>query len=279
MRLTDFDSLVPKGSRFQFAKPNYDEEKWWNGRLLIWEGPLRGYTYAMGVDCAEGVGKDRSVVSVIKIGNKGEPDTQVAEFASDWHGAAAMAPIVSAIGRFYSDSENLEAIVTIEGNMLGQVCIQDLRTAHGYSHFYIRRMYDRYENIWVDKLGFVTNRQSRPALISRGLHAMQEGHLVPASEFLLQEMEDFEGDWNLAQARAKSGQHDDRVIAFKMAYWGAHEEEWLAGEDPIEEFARLTVAGQIEKAEEKVTGRKADWQNTAITYEEMMAASDEEMFG
>lgn len=275
----DLSSLVPKGMTFRLVKGGMEEEKWWNGRLLMWDAPERGGVYAIGVDCSEGVGGDRSVASVIKLGGGREPDRQVAEFASDYHGAAAMAPVVAAIGQFYSDDEGLEAIVTAEANMLGQVLLQDLRLIHGYSNLYIRRSYDKVENVWVDKLGFVTNKQTRPALVARGLHAMQEGQLRPKSEFLLQEMEDFEGDWNLALARAKAGQHDDRVIAFFLSYWGIHEGQWLAGEDPVEDFQRLTAAGRITEAQEQATGRRRSGQNTAITAEDLAAQWDEEIFG
>lgn len=275
----DIDALVPKGVRFLIRRDGLDEENWWNGRFLVWETPERGATYAIGVDCSEGVGADRSVASVIKLGTGKTPDTQVAEFASDWHGAAAMAPIVSAIGRFYSDDEGLEAIVTAEANMIGQVFLQDLRLIHGYTNLYIRRSYDRVESVWIDKLGFVTNKQTRLALLTRGLHGMQMGHLKPKSEYLLQEMEDFESDWNLALARAKSGQHDDRVIAFFLAYWGVHDEQWAVGEDPVEDFQRLTAAGKVAEAQEQATGRKRSGQNTAISAEDLTAQWDEEIFG
>lgn len=275
----DLGNLVPKGVKFRVLKNGLDEENWWNGRLLMWDAPERGGVYAIGVDCSEGVGQDRSVASVIRLGGGREPDRQVAEFASNHHGAAAMAPVVAAIGQLYADEEGLEAIVTAEANMLGQVFLQDLRLIHGYSNLYIRRSYDKVENVWVDKLGFVTNKQTRPALITRGLHAMQEGQLKPRSEHLFQEMEDFEGDWNMALAKAKSGQHDDRVIAFFLAYWGIHEGQWIAGEDPVEDFQRLTAAGKIAEAQEQATGRKRSGQNTAITAEELAAQWDEELFG
>lgn len=275
----DLDALIPKGVKFKVVKSGFDEENWWNGRLLLWDVPERGATYSIGVDCSEGVGADRSVASVLKLGSGKIPDKQVAEFASDWHGAAAMAPVVAAIGRFYSDDEGLEAQVTAEANMIGQVFLQDLRLIHGYSNLYVRRAYDKVENIWVDKLGFVTNKQTRPALLTRGLHGMQMGHLQPSSEYLLQEMEDFESDWNLAMARAKSGQHDDRVIAFFLSYWGAHEEQWALGDDPVEDFQRLTAAGKIKEAQEQATGRKRSGQNTAISAEDLAAQWDEEIFG
>src|SRR4026209_1912563 len=75
----------------------------WNGRLLIWEPPERGEMYAIGVDPAEGVGQDRSVCEVIKVGNLQHPDIQVAEFASDYLDPIFFADVVNTIGRFYCD--------------------------------------------------------------------------------------------------------------------------------------------------------------------------------
>lgn len=280
MTLPTFERLVPKGVRMRILSGDnlYDEPEWWNGRLLIWEPPARGGAYAIGVDCGEGVNADRSVASVIKIGGRGQPDRQVAEFASNYHGPAAMAPLVAALGKFYADEEGYEAIVTAEANALGQIVLQDLQLIHDYSNLYVRRAYDRYENIWINKLGFHTNQQTRPALIARMRHAVWEGQLVPVAEELLQEMEDFEGDWNLAKARAKSGQHDDRVMAFALAYWGAHDDEFAAGEDPVAEHSRLTAAADLQHRQEAKDQRKADFQNTAITYEEMLLRADEEIF-
>ena len=98
--LTD---LVPKGVRFRgLARPQHDDYFYWNGRLLIYEFPQRDARYTIGVDSAGGVGADRSVVEVLKVGTDHYPTEQVAEFASDRHGPVELAEIAAAIGRMYS---------------------------------------------------------------------------------------------------------------------------------------------------------------------------------
>src|SRR5690242_16114480 len=109
------------------VNPTYDYD-WWNGRLIMWDAPERSANYAIGVDVAEGVGRDRSVIEVVRIGDIKRPDEQVAEFASDYHDPIDLAPVVAELGRFYSGADGLEAIVIVEANGLGDGVILALNT-------------------------------------------------------------------------------------------------------------------------------------------------------
>ena len=48
----------------------------------VWELPVEGYSYSVGVDISEGIGQEYSVIAVIKIGRHGGPDEQVAIWRS-----------------------------------------------------------------------------------------------------------------------------------------------------------------------------------------------------
>lgn len=280
MSKNTFLDAIPKGMGFRPLSTNvgaYDYD-WWNGRLLIWEPPTFGERYVLGVDVAEGVGQDRTVVEVLRVGTTERPDEQVAEFATDHHNPIEMVPIVNTIGRFYKDQGGEEALAVVECNTIGGQELQlALRTQHDYSNLFIWKVYDKRENLYTSKLGWWTNKSTRPKLIVRGLHAMERGDLIINSSFLLDEMEDFERDHFLAKAKARFGRHDDRVLALLMAHVGAHDDEWLAGEDVAEERRLLTLAGRKEKITEEKQGRKATYQNTPITYEEMLAREEEAM--
>jgi hypothetical protein len=254
------------------------ESDWWNGRLLIWEGPEQGETYAIGVDPAEGAGQDRSVCEIIKVGNLYHPDVQVAEFACDYLDPIYFADVVNTIGRFYKDPEGTEAFATIEFNApCGDTMISDLCNRLSYTNQFIWKAYDRINNVYTNKYGWSTNKATRPKIIARGLHAFGVGDLVVNSPFVIDEMEDFARDHFVAKAKARHGTHDDRLMALLIGYWGAHDDEFLNGEDIGEQRRMRIAAGEIqqEMIKEVTAKKKADFQNTAITYRQMQERANE----
>lgn len=275
----DLYSLIRPGCGLQIIPEvsEYDFD-YWNGRLLVWEAPERGEIYAIGVDPAEGVGQDRSVCEVIKVGNIHHPDVQVAEFSSDYLDPIFFADVVNTVGRFYCDDEGTEAFATIECNApCGDTLVSDLRSRLDYGNLYIWKAYDRINNIYTNKLGWWTNKTTRPKIIARGLHAFSQKDLIVNSGFLLDEMADFERDHFIAKAKARHGRHDDRIMALLIGYWGAHDDEWLAGEDVGEQRRLRGLAGEIQQdmAAKSATKKRADYQNTAMTYTEMMSRANE----
>ena len=253
----------------------YDYEPW-NGKLLMWEAPENGETYAIGVDPAEGVGGDNSVCEVIKVGNLKHPDIQVAEFACNYLDPTDFSGVVNHLGKFYSGPDGDHAFLTLECNApCGDVMMNDLYNRYDYSNVFIWKAYDKRTNIYTNKLGWWTNRTTRPKLIARGLHAFSYGDLIVNSSYLLGEMQDFQRDPLLAKARAVSGKHDDRIMALLMGYWGAHDEEFLSGED-IGELRRMQ--GKVKEIEQErlvpAPGRRVDYQNSPMSYQKMMERAD-----
>jgi hypothetical protein len=258
----------------------YDYD-YWNGRLLIWEAPEQCEDYAIGVDPAEGVSADRSVCEVIKIGNLHHPDVQVAEFTCDYLDPIDFGNVVNTVGRLYSGPEGYEAFATIECNApCGDTMLNDMRARLDYTNLYIWKAYDRINNVYTNKYGWWTNRVTRPKLIARGLHAFTNGDLVVNSPFLLDEMSDFERDHFIAKAKARHGRHDDRIMALLIGYWGAHDDEWLAGEDIAEERRLRRAAKDVQNGMAKAApvARRADYQNQALTYAQMMARANEQFW-
>jgi len=265
------------------SKYDYD---WWNGRLIMWDPPERGASYAVGVDVAEGVGKDRSVIEVLRIGDLKRPDEQVAEFATDYHDPIDLAPIVAELGRFYKGDDGIEAVVIVEANGLGDGVILALNTHLEYGNLFQWKVYDKTSHLETNRLGWWTNRNTRPKLIARGVHAIVKGDLVMNSPFLFNEWKTFQRDHFLARAAAMSNRHDDRVMAVLMAHWAAHDAEWIGGEDVAEQRRRLTAATTLmdTKAEEMaaqigVRPSKVDYQNRAITWRQMQEEADNDLFG
>lgn len=242
----------------------------WNGRLLVYEAPQDGYNYAIGVDVAEGVGADRSVCSVIRLGTLEADDVQVAEWACDCRTTKELGQVAETLGHFYQGRDGLPAMLVIEVTGPGLDVLSDL-AGLSYNNLYERRVYDKRDGTTTNKLGWSTNRTSRPRMLQRVLHALQQGDLTLNSPYLLDEMQDFTTDSTLAKARAKSGRHDDRVMAVMLAYCGGHDEEWLSGDDVAAErrLKRKRMKPVLTSSGKAV---KKDYQNTAISYDDMKAS-------
>ena len=277
-------ALIQKHSGYGLhvvERSKYDVEEW-NGKLLVWEPPTQGEEYILGVDSAEGVKGDRSVCQVLLKGNMQHPDVQVAEFACDFLDPVDFAHIVAVIGKFYSDPDGSEAFCTIEtNNPAGASILNTLRTKLDYTNLFIRKDYEKRENLYTTKLGWHTTRHNRGLIIARGLHALSYGDLVLNSPYLIDEMADFESNHDLAAAKAKKrGSHDDRVMALLIAYFGGHDDEWLGGDDIAEERRLRQAAGLIQEemaasGPKIVHKNKPDYQNTVITTRKMMELADD----
>ena len=82
----------------------------WNGAFLIYEQPIEGVRYVLGVDTGKGIGKDASVVQVLKIIGL-EKIEQVASYSNNKINPRAFAKVVVEISKMYN-----EAYMMIENN-------------------------------------------------------------------------------------------------------------------------------------------------------------------
>lgn len=273
------ESLIKPGMQMRVLEASQYDIEPWNGHLLVWEPPVQGEEYILGVDTSEGVKQDRSVCEVIQKGNLIHPDIQVAEFACDFLDPVDFAHIVNTIGRFYSDPDGSEAFCTIEtNNPAGASVLNTLRTKLDYTNLFIRKDYEKRENLYTTKLGWHTTRHNRGLIIAQALHALQYGDLIINSPYLLDEMADFEANHDLAQAKVKRGKgHDDRIMALMVGYFGGHDDERLGGDDIAEERRMRAAAGEIQQ-QMAATGqeqKKPSWQASAISARRMMELADE----
>lgn len=285
MTARDYTALIKPGLGMRVVSRNDLDYDPWNGRLLVWEAPISGAEYMLGIDSAEGVGADRSICEVIKRGTLEYPDMQVAEFACDFMDPVDFSGVVNTIGRFYSDSNGDEAFCTIEvNNPAGAAILNTLRTRWDYTNLFNRKDYEKRENLFTTKLGWHTTRHNRGIIIARGLHALQYGDLILNSPYLVEEMADFESNFDLAAAKAKGKDaHDDRVMALLIGYFGGHDDEWLAGDDIAEErrlhqAAKAKADNMIQQIDNPRPPGTRDYQNSAISYRDMMARADEFFF-
>lgn len=271
-------AIIPNGIKLKVLPPPSHDDYWhWNGRLIVYEAPEPHARYVIGVDTGKGLGQDRSVVEVIRVGDHLRADEQVAEFACDFLQPLDFAEVAAAIGRLYGGIEG-EALAVVECNSAGggDEVLFDMRSRWGYSNIFLWKVYDKAKVVISTKLGWWTTPHNRRRLCVRGIHAFQGGDVIINSTHLLNEMADFKADLHDAtKLAAESGKHDDRVLALFMALWGAHDDERIGGEDVSRDRRVLTRAGKVRQTEAALGSPKRDFQSSDMSLEQVNAAIEE----
>lgn len=258
------------------------------GTMGIWEHPRRRGTrrYVLGVDVADGIGKDRSVIDVHRLGTIEEQEEQVAQFVSDLITPVQLAFIVDAIGRLYCDQDGFEALAAVECNNHGLSTQDTLQLHLGYGHFYRWEYLDAADprGRYSTKLGWVTSPRTRPMLLDKLYEALTTVDPISGStdlrvhsKLLLAELADFQTEGSLAEASAARGAHDDCVMACAIAHYVA----WrLQGgeQEPLDERRRRLRAEEASRQAAGMTAGlpKRDWRNTGATSAEANAMTDED---
>ena len=258
--------------------------------LQIFEAPRkRGpRQYVLGVDVGEGIGKDRSVIAVHRVGTIEEIEEQVALFVSDTTTPQSLAFVVDAIGRLYVDADGFEALAAIEVNSIG-LSTQDTLTLHCAYQNVLRWEYlDAYlpQDRFSTKAGWVTTQRTRPLLLAKLHHALTvrdsvTGYpdLLVHSRLLLDELADFQTEGAMWEAEAARGAHDDCVMATAIAHYSCY--RLHGGEaEPLDERRRRHHEEQAARLALAATGGRPlprrDWRNTSATAAEQHAMLDED---
>jgi hypothetical protein len=187
------------------------------GKLYIWEKPEDTAIYGYGCDTSDGLGQDRSVLEFMRKGDTYRNDCQVAEYAYDYTNAFDLWPFAMAIGTYYSVYRDgmrrqIRAAIECKGN--GEVVQNELRK-RGWTNFH---PWVRYDNVKirkdkVHKLGIVTVYWFRSMLVDWVTKALRDGWIDLNSPWFVEEMEDWERDWDSQDMKAAYGGHDDRIMS------------------------------------------------------------------
>lgn len=182
------------------------DRKW--SDLLIWEQPLKGFKYVMGVDPAEGRGGDNSVIEVFNA----HTGVQAAEFASNFMPPDRLGRLATEVGRLYN-----KAYINVEANNHGHATLDAMK--HRYNNLYRRTVLDRRTNETQDILGFNSNGRTKPLLVDHLEQATRDQEITINSEELLKEMKIFvqTDEPGKNGFGAEGSGHDDRVIACGLA--------------------------------------------------------------
>ena len=243
------------------------------GIVFIWEDPSPRSTYIIGVDPTAGVTGwerelrtrddfkvDNGAIEVLRLGRNGLPDVQVAEYAAPID-PEDLAAVVNALGRLYAgNDENEQALVICEiWPGPGLLTQRRMINEFGYGNFFVWRYLDTLTTKPTNNIGWTSTPKSVRDLWIRGSRHINRGKVIIRSEYLIEEMTDCEQDQLKMTAKAIYGRHDDRVRAFLMALWAAH--DWSSQTFELDDHSRV---------EQGVPA--ANWQASDISAERMYDA-------
>ena len=172
----------------------------------VWEQPVKGMAYAIGVDVGDGVpGGDLSCANVVRA----DTMEQVAELAENVD-PYRFAEKVVMIAEWYNYSQ-----VAVESNGHGLAVIHRIREL-GFWNLYTRRAWDMVQHCWTNRIGWQTTVKTKPLLIDHARECLRDGSVKINSKELLEEMLCYVLD-DAGRANAMPGKHDDRVMAWMIA--------------------------------------------------------------
>lgn len=191
------------------------------GRLYLWEWPIPGEEYGVGIDTGYGLGKDAcSLEGILKAGFDHGP-RHVCEFNSTFMSALQFWPIALAVAELLSPTSQCRAVIECRGT--GDSLQLDLRK-RGWTNFHPWMQYDnkRLRTDTVNKLGWFTNQTSRELMIDAFMTAVSENWLEIRSPFLVNEMASLSRDEGRQRFQAEYGARDDRVMSMAMVLLSLH---------------------------------------------------------
>jgi hypothetical protein len=204
--------------------------------LIIWEDPKPGYAYAVGVDIAEGIGEDYSVIAVNKLGKGTQPDEQVAMWRHNEVEPLDLAMFANTIGRRYND-----ALMCIEYNFYRSVA-DEVRVRYQYPNLFRWKHLDSKDPL-SNKFHWMTQPNTKPKLWQTGRKWIKAGAYIVRSATFIEESQTFQKDEeDDKRASHTKGAHDDCLLAFLIALYCSHEYE-------SDNSGRISVPNQVEETE------------------------------
>ncbi len=209
LRLSSYNSCVP-----EFIANE-------NGPLQIWQDPEPGLTYSLGMDVGEGVGADFTVIQVVS----NETGELVARYYSN-----RVRPEVAGVDAYLLGVYYNFGLLGIERNGpgLAALTVCERGTAEypqmtGYPNLYYHTYTDRKIPEETRRLGWITNKLTKEAMLSRLAQMIENRGLKIYSRNTLLEMQGFVWDaekktfiQNYRSPGSKLA-HDDEIMALAIA--------------------------------------------------------------
>lgn len=255
----------------------------YEGLLLVWEFPRKDQLYVLGADVSQGIGQDRSVGTVLRVGTTREPDEEVAQFVSSTCDPVDLAFVLDVMGRLYTGRDQCSALVAIECNGLGLQTQSAMLNHLGYDNFFIWQYEDAATATGrlTKKFGWWTSVRTRPIIVGRLIRAVKTTDPVTQtpdvrinSPFTVDELQDFQKpiDGGISDACAAPGAHDDCLMTLAISIHVAQTLQFEYGEPVAERRRRLSEESFRDHLTAEAAGladepRRA--QNTDVTVEEI----------
>lgn len=182
--------------------------RYYGKSFFMYEKPIVGMKYYIGVDSSEGIGKDYSTCVVMDKDGK-----EVAMFKNNKIKPYEFAEFINELGRYYN-----KAYLVVEKASGGHSVIERLRYEYRYMNMAKYKSYDQFNRVqWA--IGFDTNSKTKGLIINDLREMFEKGQILINSADTVEEMKVFEIKENGSMG-AMSGYHDDLVIATALALVG-----------------------------------------------------------
>jgi len=175
------------------------------GPLEVWEKPDPTHAYVVGADVAEGLEHgDFSSAHVVDVNTGWVVATWHGHIEADLFGEMTLAQL----GWWYGT-----ALVGVESNNHGLSTLQGLRRT-GYQRIYHRRVLDEATRKQGVKLGWRTDRKTKPLMIDELARAVRMSEVLCLDDKTIFEMKTYVRD---EKGQMSGSPHDDRVMSFALA--------------------------------------------------------------
>jgi hypothetical protein len=210
-----------------------DDHRYDDTPFLVWEEPVPGAEYIVGVDVSEGIGEDYSVIFVNKKGRFGAPDEQVAVWKDNHTPPKELAFYCDVIGRWYN-----EAMMCIEYNTY-QTCGDDVVHVYQYPNVFIWKSKES-RHMVTTKWHWWTRANTKSYLHQTAVHWLKNAMWKIRSKNFAHEMTVYKKDeYDSRTMGAAEGFHDDELMAGMISLYCAHELD-------ADESGRVPVPARVE---------------------------------
>lgn len=216
------------------------------GLLKLWEPPKPRARYVMGIDATVGIinwdryhrniddrRTDNGAIEIIRCGNGRDiPDVQVAEYAAPID-AEDLADIAVLLGRLYAGNSELGEACCIPEVWPGPglLTLRRMINSYGYTNFFRAEYLDSIVPKAQNSYGWQSTAKTLQLLWSRGSKHLGKGLSIIRSTYLYDELSNLQNiPGKTFPQPAGDLTHDDRVRAYFMAIWAAH--DWSLMEMP-----------------------------------------------
>lgn len=191
------------------------------GLLKIWMFPEEDMNYTIGCDVAEGLETGDYSVGTVMDDNLNVVAKWRGHLDPDLFGKAMVN-----LARYYND-----AYLVVEINNHGLTTMKSITDEEYWNVFYTKT-YDRLNNLLTKKLGWHTNKKTKPLAIDKLAEYIRENYLALWDKDIVTECYTYVIDERGA-TNAQEGMHDDCVMSLALTLQGILEK---VGEDFIPEI-------------------------------------------